>query len=151
EGLRQRIDHIVVMMQENRSFDSYFARFDPAGAAPQSNPDPVHPSAPPITSFHNSQMCETADLAHGWGEVHNEIDGGKMDGFTKANEDPTDPRGTRALARYDANDLPFYDALARTFGVGARYFASVPGPTYPNRYFLAAGTAFGHIDNTFPP
>jgi phospholipase C len=151
EGLRQRIDHIVVMMQENRSFDSYFASFDPAGATPQSNPDPTNPSAAPITSFHNPQMCETADLAHGWLEVHQQLDGGKMDGFTKTNQDPTDPRGTRTMARYDERDLPFYYALADKFGIGARYFASVPGPTYPNRYFLATGTAFGHIDNTFPP
>jgi phospholipase C len=150
-GLKQRIDHLVVMMQENRSFDSYFASFDPAGAVSQSNPDPLHPSGAPITSFHNPQMCETADLAHGWLETHKEINGGKMDGFTKANVDPTDPRGTRAMARYDSRDLPFYYALAHTFGIGARYFASVPGPTYPNRYFLVAGTAFGHIDNTFPP
>ena len=55
------------------------------------------------------------------------------------------------MARYNQADLPFYYALAHTFGIGARYFSSVPGPTYPNRYFLAAGTAFGHTANTFPP
>jgi phospholipase C len=151
EGLKRRIDHLIVLMQENRSFDSYFASFDPAGAEPQSNPDPVNASAAPITSYHNPQMCETADLAHGWLEVHDQINGGKMDGFTKTNVDPSDQSGKRAMARYESTDLPFYYALAHDFGIGARYFASVPGPTFPNRYFLVAGTSFGHINNTFPP
>ena len=149
-GLR-RLQHLIVFMQENRSFDSYFASLDPPGGAQQSNPDPLNPSHSPIAASHNPVMCETADLAHGWTEVHEEIAGGKMSGFTKANEDPTDPRGARAMAQYDQTDLPFYYGVARTFGIGARYFASVPGPTYPNRYYMVAGTSFGHIDNTFPP
>ena len=101
--------------------------------------------------FDNKKMCESADLAHGWDAVHRQIDSGKMDGFTATNVDPTDPTGSRAMARYGPGDLPFYYALARTFGIGDRYFSSVPGPTYPNRYYLVAGTSFGHIDNTFPP
>jgi phospholipase C len=52
---------------------------------------------------------------------------------------------------YDSGDLPFYYRLANTFGVGDRYFASVPGPTYPNRFYEMAGTSFGHIENDFPP
>ena len=82
--------------------------------------------------------------------MHQEIDGGKMDGFTAANENSTDPSGKRAMAQYGPNDLPYYYALAKTFGIGDRYFASVPGPTYPNRYYLIAGTSFGHVDNTAP-
>src|SRR5438270_612023 len=38
-------------------------------------------------------------------------------------------------------------APANTFGVGDRYFASVAGPTFPNRFYLYAGTSFGHIQN----
>ena len=148
-GLR-RLDHLIVLMQENRSFDSYFANLDPTSTGPQANPDPRDAINAPIVAFHNPNMCETADLNHDWGPVHDEIDHGRMDGFTKANVDPTDPRGARTMARYDATDLPFYYAVARTFGIGARYFASVPGPTYPNRYYLVAGTSFGHIDNTLP-
>ncbi len=74
-----------------------------------------------------------------------------MDGFTAANVDATDPTGARAMAHYGPNVLPFYYGVARTFGIGDRYFASVPGPTYPNRYYLVAGTSFGHVDNTLPP
>ncbi len=147
----RRIDHFVVLMQENRSFDSYFASLDPTAPASNSNPDPTNAAGPPIVTFANPHMCETSDVDHGWTATHDEIDGGKMDGFTKANVDPTDPRGARAMARYGQKDLPFYYALAQTFGIGARYFASVPGPTYPNRYYLVAATSFGHIDNELPP
>ena len=146
----RNLDHIVVMMQENRSFDSYFSSLDPTGQSPYDNPDPTNPAGPRIATFANPNMCETADLAHGWNAVHDEIDGGKMDGFTKANIDPTDKTGKRAMARYGPTDLPFYYALANAFGIGTRYFASVPGPTYPNRYYLVAGTSFGHINNAFP-
>jgi phospholipase C len=150
-GLKQHIDHLVVLMQENRSFDSYFGQFEASEQSKTGNPNPVDKSAPAILPFENPRMCETVDVEHGWDAVHQEIDGGKMDGFTAANIDPTDPTGARAMANYGPSDLPFYYALAHTFGIGDRNFASVPGPTYPNRYYLIAGTSFGHIDNTLPP
>src|SRR5438067_5288041 len=150
KGLIDKIDHLVVLMQENRSFDSYFGRLSTDDHSQTGNPNPVDKSGPPILPFDNKKMCESADLAHGWDAVHRQIDGGRMDGFTATNVDPMDPTGSRAMARYGPSDLPFYYALARTFGIGDRYFSSVPGPTYPNRYYLIAGTSFGHIDNTFP-
>ena len=150
KGLIANIDHIVVLMQENRSFDSYFSQLEGQEPPTTGNPDPTDKTGPPILPFHNPKMCETEDLAHGWNAVHEQINGGKMDGFTATNTDPTDPTGSRAMAYYGPGDLPFYYALARTFGIGDRYFSSVPGPTYPNRYFLIAGTSFGHIRNTIP-
>jgi phospholipase C len=150
KGLIQNVDHLVVLMQENRSFDSYFGRLTPGDPSQQGNPNPVDKSAPPILPFNNPKMCETADLAHGWDAVHQQINGGKMDGFTATNVDPTDPTGSRAMARFGPSELPYYYGLARTFGIGDRYFSSVPGPTYPNRYYLIAGTSFGHVNNTIP-
>ena len=47
-------------------------------------------------------------------------------------------------------DIPFYYALYSTFAMGDRYFSSVLGPTYPNRFFLLAGTSYGRISNEFP-
>lgn len=152
-----KIQHVLVLMQENRSFDDYLGRLhsegqprtaaEPPGA---SNPDPLNPTAPPIRAFHQTRYCEVADLNHEWTGVHQEIDGGKMDGFTAANEDPNDPTGSRAMGYYDSGDLPFYYRLYSTFAIGDRYFASVPGPTYPNREYLLAGTSFGHIRNDLP-
>jgi len=153
------IQHVVVLMQENRSFDSYFGRIhfegqphslpEPPGAG---NPDPTNPSGPPIKVFHKTHYCEVADLNHSWNGTHAEIDGGAMDGFTAANVVPQDPTGSRTMGFYDQSDFPYYYALYNTFAMGDRYFASAPTQTFPNRLFLLAGTSFGHIRNdNFPP
>ena len=154
---RSPIDHVVILMQENRSFDSYFAQLHFEGqprtaAEPRhaSNPNPLDVAAPPIRAFHATDYCVSADLNHSWTGTHDEIDGGRMDGFTAANVDPTDPTGSRAMGFYTAGDLPFYYSLLSTFAMGDRYFASVPGPTFPNREYLLAGTSFGHIMNDLP-
>jgi phospholipase C len=152
------IDHVVVMMQENRSFDSYFGQIHFQGqprTAPEprtaSNPNPTGKDSAPIRVFHKTAVCESADLNHSWTGTHNEIDGGRMDGFTAANVDPSDPNGSRTMGYFDSRELPFYYALFSEFGMADRYFASVPGPTFPNREYLLAGTSFGHIQNDLPP
>jgi phospholipase C len=153
----KKLEHLVVLMQENRSYDSYFGPLHTSGQPEASeepmtgNPDPTNPTGPPIVPFHNPNTCETADLAHGWTAVHKQEHGGRMDGFTATNVDSTDRSGKRAMAYYTETELPYYYALAKTFGIGDRYFASVLGATYPNRYYLLAGTSFGHINNQFPP
>jgi phospholipase C len=157
EADRNPIDHVVILMQENRSFDSYFARLHFEGqprtaAEPRnaSNPNPLNEDAPPIRAFHATSYCTSADLNHSWTGTHSSLNGDEMDGFTAANVDPTDPTGSRAMGFFNSNDLPFYDSLYSTFAMGDRYFASVPGPTFPNREYLLAGTSFGHIMNDLP-
>ncbi|HTQ41930.1 MAG TPA: alkaline phosphatase family protein, partial [Polyangiaceae bacterium] len=56
--------------------------------------------------------------------------------------------GARAMWWYDETDIPFYYQLASTFAVGDHYHSSVPGPTYPNRMYLYAGTSFGQTCET---
>jgi phospholipase C len=153
------IDHIIVLMQENRSFDHYFGElrtYDPTldvEAAPPdaSNPDPANPGGPTIPRFHQTQLCETADLDHSWNGAHEQWNNGAMDGFTKTNGGPGDPTGSRTMGYYDETDLPFYYALYSTFAIGDRYFSSIMGPTQPNRFYLYAGTSFGRTVNGLPP
>jgi phospholipase C len=149
------IQHIVVLMQENRSFDHYLDQLFRENAPPARrlaplppNPDPL--GGPPIHPFHQTHVCEVADLNHSWDGTHNSWDNGQMDGFTAANENSLDPNGSRTMGYHDGADLPFYYALYSTFAMGDRYFASVLGPTYPNRLYLFAATSFGHIKNDFP-
>src|SRR2546421_207860 len=68
----------------------------------------------------------------------------------KATTTPADPTGSRTMGWYDQTDLPFYYGMDRTFATGDRYFQSVLSQTFPNRFYLLAGTSFGHIRNDFP-
>jgi len=145
-GAEIPIDHIVVLMQENRSFDNYFGRLPAFGQraadglpARASNPDA---DGTPASSFHEDRYC-TVDTDHSWTASHLEFAGGKNSGFVTQNN----PDGARAMGYYDERDLPYYYALARTFAIGDRYFCSLLGPTFPNRSFLLAGTSFGHVRN----
>jgi phospholipase C len=141
------IQHIVVLMQENRSFDSYFSAL--AGGIPSgTNPNPL--GGPPISQFHKKTYCEVADLDHSWNGTHRQWNNGAMDGFTATNAVGPDPTGSRTMGYYDQTDLPFYYGLYSTFGTSDHYFASALTQTFPNRFYLLAGTSFGHIRNDFP-
>lgn len=146
------IDHFIVVMQENRSFDHYFEKLPEFGqkdvdVAPATyvNADPsgegeiVHPTRA------DSPCLE--DVPHNWIAVHHQLADGKMNGFLAA----ANPDGRRALTYYDADTLGYYYALASTFAIGDRYFAAVPGPTFPNRLFALSASSFGHAVNTAPP
>lgn len=153
-GSQIPVDHVVVLMQENRSFDHYFAKLHPrnrevervpAGAA---NPDPL--GGPPIRPFRSPSLCEVADVDHSWNGTHRAWNGGAMDGFTAENAHPDDLSGSRAMHYLTKKDLPFYYKLYSTFATSDRHFCSVLGPTFPNRHYLLAGTSFGHIRNDLP-
>ena len=117
-GSLTRIDHVVVLMQENRSYDSYFGPLHFQGQ-PQifgrigcsRNPNPL--DGLPIHPFLTTNPCTTADLDHGWDGTHLEIAGGRMDGFTTQNVDPTDPTGSRTMGYFDQRTLPFYYAHSK--------------------------------------
>jgi phospholipase C len=140
-------------MQENRSFDHYLGQLHAFGEAdtepepPTGNPNPNGGTLPP---FHQERYCEVADLDHSWTGTHRSWDNGKMDGFATVNVAPEDANGSRTLGYYNQDDLPYYYDLFDRFAIGDRYFASVMGPTYPNRFYLVAGTSFGHISNDLP-
>ena len=150
-----KIKHVVVLMQENRSYDSYFGHLSDEGQPASTfepttgNPDPLVPGAS-ISPFLVSNECTVADLNHSWNGTHQEWDGGKMDGFTAANVDPADPNGSRTMGYFDQGVLPFYYGIANQFSIADHYFASVLSQTFPNRFYLLAGTSFGHIANDLP-
>ena len=83
------------------------------------------------------------DTDHSWNGEHRSWDNGKNDGFVRVN-------GTRVMGYYEASELPYYYALANQFAVADRYFCSAITQTFPNRFFLLTGTAFGHIKNDSP-
>jgi len=154
-GDRIPIDHIVVLMQENRSFDHMLGQLRNEGQPRAAGlngfrANPAAQTGEMITSFHQSRLCEVADLAHSWNSTHKQYNNGWMSGFAETNADTADPSGRRAMGYLTSADIPFYYGLYSTFAMGDHYFSSVLGPTYPNRFFLVAGTSFGRISNEFP-
>ena len=161
------IETIVVLMQENRSFDHYFGHFGKyAGrtdveSAPEnaSNPDSTKAPAIGVHPWHRAEHMCFLDTNHEWSGSHAQYDDGKMDGFYETNhgekgEVVPEPAmslrdGGRAMTWYDERELPYYYALAKNFGLGDHYFCSLLGPTWPNRMYLFAGTSFGQTTNAF--
>ena len=144
------IQHIVVLMKENHSYDNYFGMLGrgdgftlgPDGQPTNSNPDrqghpvPVHHLSLPLNpSLHLNQT---------WNDSHLQWHDGAMDGFV------TTTGSDAPMGYFTEDDLPWYYGLARTFGVGDRYFSSCLAQTFPNRRFLQAATADGLVSTTLP-
>jgi phospholipase C len=161
------IDTIVVIVQENRSFDSYYShlgkyagRSDIDGAPDSTtNPDTIGTSPGTQHPYQHAPRLCTLDTNHEWFGSHMEYDDGALDGFYQENTgwgtvpagaDPSVGSGERALYWYDERDIPFYYALASTFAIGDRHFCSVLGPTWPNRMYAYAATSFGRTTGEFP-
>ncbi len=140
------IDHIVVVMQENHSYDNYFGmlgrgdgfKLDAHGLPLASNPD-AHGN--PVRAFHMANTCQSHSVSQNWNSSHIQWDNGKLDGFVRS------PSGAAAMGYWDGTDLPFYYGLASTFPLCDRWFASVLGQTQPNRRFLLCGSALGTINS----
>jgi phospholipase C len=134
------IKHVIVDMQENRSFDHYFGFAPFVGAygvpAGYKQPDGRGGSVTPqrFTSL------ATPDINHTWNAMHGEYHGGAMDGFYTTH-------GVNALGYYTEADLPFYYSLFKSSTLCVNYFSSLMGPTYPNRFYFAAGTSGGITTN----
>ena len=140
-GADTPLRHVVISMQENRSFDHYYGfapwigRYGPP--AGYSQPDGNGGSVAP---YHFDSLS-TPDVPHDWPNVHDQWNGGAMDHFyTNA--------GIWALGYYGAADLPFYYSLHETSTLCVNFFCSVLGPTWPNRFYLAAGTSSGITTNS---
>ena len=144
-----QIEHIVVLMMENHSFDNYFGTLG-RGDGFQLGPDGLPANTCPdsagrqVRAYHAPDLCQNhGGVSQSWNASHRAYDGGRNDGFVVASS-------TQAMSYFIAADLPYYHALARAFPVCDRYFSSVMAKTYPNRRFLMAGTALGIVDNPTP-
>jgi phospholipase C len=144
-----QIEHIVVVMMENHSYDDHFGRLRRGdglcigrnGLPRNSNPDG---KGHLIRSFHMPSTCQLNDEpGQNWNASHTAWNRGRNDGFVKAS-------GPVAMGYWDETDLPFYYGLGSTFAVCDRWFCSVLAQTYPNRRFLIAGTAAGVVSTSIP-
>ncbi|MFF7159995.1 phosphocholine-specific phospholipase C [Streptomyces sp. NPDC008086] len=144
-GSIEDVEHIVVLMQENRSFDHYFGKL--RGVRGFGDPRPVkhddgrsiwHQSngSKDILPFHPDAddlgMQFLEGLPHGWTDGQQAYNGGKYDKWIPA-------KGTTTMAYLTRDDIPFHYALADAFTVCDAYHCSFIGSTDPNRYYMWTG------------
>ena len=129
------IDHIVVVMLENRSFNHLLGWLPGSDGmqAGLSYPDTNGKYVPTSRLGSDYQGCGFHDPDHTYDGTRQEYNNGLMDGFLRAAGNDK-----FAISYYAEPDLPFHAALARNFTTCSRYFSSFLGPTNPNRMFLHA-------------
>jgi phospholipase C len=149
------VEHVVIFMQENRSFDTYFGSlsgvrgFDDPRAITLSTgrsvfyqPDPLNPDGyelPFHMDTHTTSSECVADLSHAWEAQHAAWNGGAMDAWLPAHRVADGLNGPLTMGYYTRADLPFHYALADKFTICDGYYCSVLGPTNPNRLYLWTG------------
>ncbi|MFG2576448.1 alkaline phosphatase family protein [Streptomyces sp. NPDC048481] len=150
------VEHVVLLMQENRSFDHYFGTLsgvrgfaDPraltldTGRSVFHQPDPQNPRGY-LLPFHLDTRTSSAQAipstSHAWSVQHEAWNGGRMDRWMPAHRTADGADGPYVMGYYTREDIPFQFALAETFTVCDHYFCSVLGPTWPNRLMWMTGS-----------
>jgi phospholipase C len=142
---RSGIDHVIVVMMENRSFDHMLGwlpgadgrqggltYFDSAGI-----PHSTYALAP------DYQGCGHPDPDHSYVGGRVEYNGGACDGWLRAGENDE-----YAIGYYTQSDLPFFAGAAADWTACDRYFSALMGPTFPNRFYQHAAQT-DRLTNTF--
>jgi phospholipase C len=155
-GSLRDIEHVVLLMQENRSFDHYFGTLagvrgfgDPAAPTLSSGqsvfyqPDPANPSGY-LLPFHLDTRTTSAQkipsTSHAWEVQHASWNGGTMDNWLPAHRKAEGDKAPYVMGYHTRGDIPFQFALAEAFTICDAYYCSVMGPTWPNRMYWMTGT-----------
>jgi phospholipase C len=144
-GSIRDVEHIIFLMQENRSFDHYFGTLrgvrgfaDPHPMALPSGKTVWHqpngatdllPFRPKVPDLGQTFL---PDPPHGWNDTHAAWNGGKYDQWVPN-------KGVTTMTHHTRKDLPYQYALADAFTVCDNYHCSLLGPTDPNRYHMWTG------------
>jgi phospholipase C len=128
------IDHVIVFMMENRSFD-HFLGWLPGADGRQEGLTYSDAAGVPHTTFPlapDFQGCGYGDPDHSYGGGRIEYDGGACDGWLRAND-------VFSIGYYRQEDLPFLGRASLDWASFDRYFCAILGPTFPNRIYQHAG------------
>jgi phospholipase C len=146
-----QIEHIVVAMMENHSYDNRLGMLHrhgadgfrlgrdglPTATNPYANGDLQHAFRMPTT-------CQNNAPSQDWLASHTQFAHGRNDGFVLSSSGPV------SMGYWEQADQPFYYSLAQAFPVADRYFCSVLGQTDPNRRYLISATSLGQVNDTLP-
>lgn len=156
-----KIEHFVFIIQENRSFDSYFGTYPGADGIPTGVTVPG-PGGTPIAPFHNPSPIDNGG-PHAWSDAWAAINGGKMDGFVlrasvaraemrldpfELSEPVFTPGGDPAsvMAYHDYREIPNYWNYARLYVLQDRMFESVKSSSLPSHLYILASQSGGYVD-----
>lgn len=147
EELLAPIETFVFLMMENRSFDHYLGSLrmlegrDLVGlSGNETNPAPDGS----VVAIHQLADFTPEDPPHDWDAAHAQWNGGKNDGFVIAHAGSSQ---ADVMGYHVRDQIPIHYALADAHAVCDRWFASVMGPTWPNRFYFHGGTSKGQKSN----
>jgi phospholipase C len=142
----KKIEHIVVLMMENRSFDQMLGYLDDGRnevdgiRSARSNRHEGQTYEPKRLT--RTRMPKSMDPPHDAAAIADQINGGEMDGFARSFVEATEGASAEmVMGYYTYEELPVYDYLAHSFCLCDRWFSSVPGATWPNRLYALTGTS----------
>ncbi|KAH6578264.1 hypothetical protein BSLG_007662 [Batrachochytrium salamandrivorans] len=166
ESIDPRIKNVVVLVMENRSFDSVFGRLkwdkintkvdgltgNESNILANGQVVKVSKATNPAAGFDpNHEIAPVTEQIYGAGIINTAGKTPSMSGFaqqafveSKGNMDSVQ----QVMQAFGSDTLPVTYALAKEFTIIDNWFASVPGPTYPNRHFYHCATASGYTSNT---
>jgi phospholipase C len=170
----QNIKHVVVVMFENRSFDTMLGALYADGAGPLNFLPPASADTPfngltaglsnlsgSGATILASTPASTATLPdpdpqETFENVREQLLGKTagalpMSGFVVNYETTKPTDASQVMQCHSPDQLKVLSTLARSYAVSDAWFASVPSQTWPNRAFAHAGTSNGHVDNGTPP
>ena len=155
------IEHVVIFINENRSFDSYFGTYSGVKGFSDSAALPLNDGSGKnifyqqfpgkegeaygghLLPFHfdttKNGEC-VCDISHEWKALHECWNGGKLDQFLEVHLKTNPLFGHNTMGYYTKQDLPFFHALAENFTLCDHYHCSVLGPTDPNRLYSMTAT-----------
>ena len=139
------VEHIVILTQENRSFDHYFGTLRgvrgfadpravslPSGQSVWYQPDGAGYLLPFRPDVDSLGMTFLPDPPHGWNDSHAAWNAGRFDQWVPN-------KGVATMTYHTRKDIPYHYALADAFTICDAYYCSLMGPTDPNRYHMWTG------------
>jgi phospholipase C len=135
------IRHVVFIIKENRTFDSYFGTFPGADGATSGTL-----STGRVIPLGHTPDRTPRDICHGWSCAVQAIDDGKMDKFDLI--PGCNVKGDfLCYTQFTQRDIPNYFAYAKNFVLADHMFSSLHGPSFPNHLYTVAAQSGGAIDN----
>lgn len=135
------IDHIIVLFEENRTFDHYFGDYPGANGVTDNVSLPIYlGSNVTVSRFHLGNDSTPVPFSHNFLDAVDSYDNGKMDGFVWRT-------GNLTMGYYDNRDIPYYWNYASNYVLMDNFFTSCLGPSLPNHLYLIAGQSGKYKNN----